>query len=391
MNNSKDVVFYAAGDIAPWRDDPVTIFRHVKPVLKQGDIAFCQLEACISDRGVRTPQATAVLDENNKPFTHQDVRYGSAIKDAGFDVVSFASNHCLDLGYDALFDTINAVKKQGMHMVGVGATLEEARKPAIVERKNTTIAFLAYNSILPTNYWALPNRPGCVPLRATTVYEPVEPAQPGRPSRVSTYPHRGDLQSMVDDIEKAKTKADLVIVSQHCGIHFVPAVLADYQKDLAHAAIDAGADLVLQHHSHILKGIEVYKGKVIFYSLANFAIELPVPKETNRTPPNLEEVSKWEKYPEYLPHVKWDPLCPTFPFHPEARKTLMVKCIIANKQMQKVAFLPVYINNQAEPEVLNPKDPKFGEIVKYMEAITISQGLKTEYSVEGDEVVIKKG
>jgi hypothetical protein len=66
MNKTEDMVFYAAGDIAPWRDDPATIFRHVKPVLKQGDLAFCQLEACISDRGVRTPQATAVFDENTR-------------------------------------------------------------------------------------------------------------------------------------------------------------------------------------------------------------------------------------------------------------------------------------------------------------------------------------
>jgi poly-gamma-glutamate capsule biosynthesis protein CapA/YwtB (metallophosphatase superfamily) len=390
MNKTEDVVFYAAGDIAPWREDPVTIFRHVKPVLKQGDLAFCQLEACISDRGERTPQATAIFDENNKPFVHQDVRYGPAIKDAGFDVVSFASNHCLDLGYDAFFDTINAVKELGMRIIGVGANLEEARKPAILERNNTTIAFLAYNSILPTNYWALHNRPGCAPLRATTVYEPVEPAQPGRPSRVSTYPHRGDLQTMLEDVEKAKTKADLVIVSQHCGIHFVPAVLADYQKDLAHAAIDTGADLVLQHHAHILKGIEVYKGKVIFYSLGNFALELPAPRGSHRRPPHLEEIAQWETHPEYLPHAKWDPLCPTFPFHPEARKTLMVKCIIADKQIKRVSFLPIYLNNQAEPEVLNPQDPKFGEIITYMEEITRSQGLKTQYSVEDDEVVIKK-
>jgi poly-gamma-glutamate capsule biosynthesis protein CapA/YwtB (metallophosphatase superfamily) len=390
MNKSEDVVFYAAGDIAPWRDDPVTIFRHVKPVLQEGDLAFCQLEASVSDRGVRTPQATAIFDGNNKPFTHQDVRYAPAIKDAGFDVVSFAGNHCLDLGYDALFDTIGAIKKLGMHIIGVGANLEEARKPAILERKDARVAFLAYNSILPTNYWALSNRPGCAPLRATTVYEPVEPAQPGRPGRVSTYPHRGDLQAMIDDVEGTKAKADLVIVSQHCGIHFVPAVLADYQKDLAHAAIDAGADLVLQHHSHILKGIEVYKGKVIFYSLANFAIELPVPRDVNKVPPSLADAAKWETHPEYLPHVMWDPLCPTFPFHPEARKTLMVKCVIANKQIKRVSFLPVYINNKAEPEVLNPQDPMFGEIVAYMENITGSQGLKTRYTVEGNEVVIKK-
>jgi poly-gamma-glutamate synthesis protein (capsule biosynthesis protein) len=195
---------------------------------------------------------------------------------------------------------------------------------------------------------------------------------------------------MVDDVEKARTKADLVIVSQHCGIHFIPAVLADYQKDIAHAAIDAGADLVLQHHSHILKGVEVYKGKVIFYSLGNFALELPVPKDPQRKPAHLEEIARWEKHPEYLPHVKWDPLCPMFPFHPEARKTLMVKSVIADKQLQRVSFLPVYINNQAEPEIVDPHDPRFEEILRYMEEITQSQSLNTKYSVEGDEVVVRK-
>ncbi len=389
MSKSKETVLYAAGDIAPWRDNTETIFRHVKPVLQQGDIAFCQLEANVSDRGVRTPQATAVMDENNKPFTHQDPTLAQAIKNAGFHVVSFASNHCLDLGYEAFFDTIKALKEQGMDMIGVGANLDEARKPAIVERNNTKIAFLAYNSILPTNYWALPNRPGCAPLRATTVYESVEPTQPGRPSRVSTYSHRGDLQAMMEDVEKARTKADLVVVSQHCGIHFIPAVLADYQKEIARAAIDAGADLVLQHHSHILKGIDVYKGKVIFYSLGNFALELPVPKDPARKPPHLDEIARWEKYPEYLPHATWDPLCPTFPFHPEARKTLMVKCVITDRQIKKISFLPVYINNQAEPEVLDRNDPMFEEILRYMEEITRNQGLKTKYSTEGTEVVVK--
>ncbi len=390
MDKTGDIIFYAAGDIAPWRDDAYSIFRHIKPVLTKGDIAFCQLECGISDRGIRTPQATVILDENNNPIIHQDPRLAHALKDAGFHVVSFASNHCLDLGYDTFFDTINAVKGQGMDMIGVGATLEEARKPAVLKREDTGIAFLAYNSILPTNYWALPRRPGCNPLRATTIYEALEPAQPGRPCRVSTYPHRGDLQSMIDDITQAREKADLVIVSQHCGIHFVPAELADYQKDIAHAAIDAGADLVVQHHSHILKGTEVYKGKVIFYSLGNFALELPAPKDTRKAPPSLAEVANWERYPEYLPHAKWDPTCPTFPFHPEARKTLMVKCIIADRKLRRVSFLPVYINNQAEPEIVDPDNPLFEEIRRYMEEISKNQGLSSQYSAEDGEVVIWK-
>jgi poly-gamma-glutamate capsule biosynthesis protein CapA/YwtB (metallophosphatase superfamily) len=387
-NSDKNIIFYAAGDIAPWREDVNTIFQHVRPVLKRGDLAFCQLESFISNRGIPMPQVNPVAQKEGKPFMHQDAQLAKAIRNAGFDVVSFASNHCLDLGYDAFFDTIEAVLKEGMYMIGVGANITEARKPAIVKRKGAKIAFLAYNSILPSGYWAIPTKPGCAPLRGITVYEPLEPAQPGRPARVMTYPHRADLQAMIDDIEKVKSQADIVIVSQHCGIHFVPALLADYQKDIAHAAIDSGADLVLQHHAHILKGIEVYKGKAIFYSLCNFALELPIRKESQGRPPGLEELVRWEMYPDYLPFAKYDPSCPTFPFHPEARQSLMVKCIITNKKIRRVSFLPVYLNNQAEPEIQKRGDAKFAEIVNYMEEISRNQKLTTEYRVRGDEVVI---
>jgi poly-gamma-glutamate capsule biosynthesis protein CapA/YwtB (metallophosphatase superfamily) len=387
-NSDNSISFYAAGDIAPWREDDNTIFRHVKPVIEKGDLAFCQLESSITNRGIQLPHINPVMRIEGKPFMHRDTNLAKAIKNAGFTVVSFAGNHCLDLGYDAFFDTIDAVKKEGMYIIGVGATIEEARTPAIVERKGTKIAFLAYNSILHEGYWATPAKPGCAPLRGITVYEPLEPSQPGRPSKVITYPHRGDLQEMVADIEKAKKQADIVIVSQHCGIHFVPAQIADYQKDLAHVAIDSGADLVLQHHSHILKGMEVYKGKAIFYSLCNFALELPFNKSFQGKPPNLEEVAKWEKYPDYLPWAKYDPSCPTFPFHPEARLTLMVKCIMSGKKIQKVSFLPVYLNSEAAPEIQKKGDKMFDTIIKYIEDISRDQKLTTKYTVSGDEVIL---
>ena len=70
-----------------------------------------------------------------------------SVKDAGFHVVSFASNHCMDWGPDAFFDTIEALKEQGLFVIGVGKNIEEARKPAIIECKGTRVAFLAYNSI----------------------------------------------------------------------------------------------------------------------------------------------------------------------------------------------------------------------------------------------------
>ena len=118
-----------------------------------------------------------------------------------------------------------------------------------------------------------------------------------------------------------------------------PAVIADYQTDIAHAAVDAGADLVLQHHSHILKGIEVYGGKVIFYGLGNFAIEVHFMTKEWAENPQIKTVRKtlnpdWNPpYPDY----------PSFPFPPDSRKTILVKCTINNKKISRVSFLPVII------------------------------------------------
>ena len=82
--------------------------------------------------------------------------------------------------------------------------------------------------------------------------------------------------------KNAKEQADVVVMSIHWGIHHIPKVIAMYQPKVAHAAIDAGADLILGHHPHVLKGIEVYKGKVCFYSLGNFVLSSASSAEVER-------------------------------------------------------------------------------------------------------------
>jgi len=268
-------------------------------------------------------------------------------------------------------------------VIGVGKNIAEARRPAIINCRDTRVAFLAYNSILPQAYWATADRPGCAPLRAFTVYEQVEHDQPGTPCRIHTYPHRDDQAAMVADIKQAKSQADVVIVSMHWGIHFVPAVLADYQRDMAHIAIDTGADLILGHHAHILKGIEVYAGKVIFYSLGNFALDLRAPKE-------LLESETHQEINQLNPDWKPDPEYPTYYMPKDSRKTIIAKCTIADKQIKQVSFLPTYINKQSQPEVLAPDDRRFGEVIGYIEEISADQGLEVNFTVQGDEVIIRQ-
>jgi poly-gamma-glutamate capsule biosynthesis protein CapA/YwtB (metallophosphatase superfamily) len=367
------IILYCAGDVGPNRDDPDSMFRNVASLLKRGDIGLCQLEVNFSTRGTPLPQARLPM--------RADPAGARAIRDAGFHVVSFASNHCMDWGRDAFFDTIDALAKEKLAVIGVGSTLEEARKPVILECKGTRIAFLAYNSVLPMAYWAEEGRPGCVPLRAFTIYEQIEHDQPGTPCRVHTFPHKADLAAMVDDIRKAKSQADLVIVSTHWGVHFIPAVIADYEKEIAHMAVDAGADLIVGHHPHILKGIEVYKGKIIFHSLGNFALELPFQFDKK-----LRETARHKEIQNLNPQWEADP---EYPMPPDTRKTILVKCVLSEKTIEKVSFLPAYLTTMAEPELLPSGDKRFEEVIKYIEEITRSQGFDTQFMLDGNEVIVQ--
>lgn len=158
--------------------------------------------------------------------------------------------------------------------VGTGADIAAARAPVLVRRGDLTIALLSVNSIRPMGYWADERRPGCAPLRGHTLYEQIEHDQPGTPARIHTWPYAEDLGALLASIRDVQARADIVVLSHHAGIHFVLAVIPDYQREVARRAIDAGADIVLGHHAHILTGAKIYRGKPILYSLAIFAIDL---------------------------------------------------------------------------------------------------------------------
>lgn len=372
---TKDIIVYAAGDVGPNRPDASSMFQNVTARIRQADIAFCQLETNFSTRGTPLPQARLPM--------RADPQGARSLKEAGFQVVSFASNHCMDWGREAFFDTLDALKKEHLAVVGAGANLQEARKTVVRECRGQKIAFLAYNSILPHGYWAEENRPGCVPLRAWTLYEQIEHDQPGTPARIHTFPHKEDAALMIADIRKAKTEADVVIVSMHWGIHFIPAQIADYERKLGHAAIDAGADLIVGHHPHILKGIEVYKGRVIFHSLSNFALELPFAfaqgdlwsTRTHKEIMNLNP--NWGKDREY-------------PMPPDTMKSVIAKCVIFDKRIKSVSLLPVHLSRTAEPEILRKGDARFVEVMRYIEEVGKAAGVETSFTVKDDEIMIGK-
>ena len=145
--------------------------------LHGADIGFCQLETNLTTRGTRMPQARHAV--RGSPAI------APALKDAGLNVVSVAGNHCMDWGPDGFFDTLDNLQGHRADRSGGGANIVEARAPAIVEANGVRVAFLAYSSILPLNYWAEANRPGCPPMRAFTTTSRSSTTSRARP-RAST-------------------------------------------------------------------------------------------------------------------------------------------------------------------------------------------------------------
>ena len=200
-----------------------------------------------------------------------------------------------------------------------------------------------------------------------------------------SFPHPDDLEKMLNDIREAKKQADLVVVSMHWGIHFKEGVLAGYQKYYAHFAIDAGADLILGHHAHILKPIEMYKGKAIFYSLGNFAME--------EVTDMLRDVkAKGQDMKTSKSHTEMTAISDAFKttkrsFPMDSYLTMIAKWTIRDKKIDEVGYLPAYLPEDGAPYVVGPSDPKFQEINDYMVRITENQKMDAGiYHVEDDWV-----
>ena len=362
--------FIAVGDIAPDREKPSTIFEHVRDHIRTADLGYCQLEVNLTTRGQRVPQARHTV--RGRP----DI--ADALVDCGLDIVSFAGNHTMDWGAEGMLDTLANLERAGAHHMGAGANISLARAPIILERGGVKVGFLAVNSILPQNYWADDDKPGCAPMRGHTVYEQVEHDQPGTPARVHTFPHIGDLEALTASIRSLKERVDVVILSHHAGIHFVPAVIPDYQRIVGRATIEAGADMVLGCHAHILKGMEFHQGKPIVHSLANFALDLWMTPE--------HAASRGFREIQVL-SPGWEPdFTSSYNFPPDSRMSIAVEATLTSGGVKDFSLLPVWIGADSAPRFLKSAEPEFEKVLSYLRTITAAADLATRYEVLDDTI-----
>lgn len=220
--------------------DPAGPFAGVSDVITAHDLAIANLECVIAASGVAEPKAYTFLAP---PLAAE------GLAGAGFDLVSLANNHAMDYGAAATLESIAHLVAADVATVGAGADDVAAAAPVFLESHGLQFAFLAFNdvSVEPGNggWTAGPGKPGM------TWWDPfLSPAA----------------------IAAAKAQADVVVVQVHFGQEYAPSP-SGRQREIARAAIDAGATIVAGTHPHVLQEVEEYGGGLIAYSLGNFVFD----------------------------------------------------------------------------------------------------------------------
>jgi len=318
---SEEVSLFAVGDISYSRgverivkkqNDINYPFLKIRDYLKSADLVFGNLETSIT-QGPEISDFEMIFRSN--PGTEQ------ALKQAGFSILSLANNHTPNFEEKGLKDTFNFLKNAGIKYVGAGQNEQEAYRPVYIEYKGIKFAFLAYNDsdVVPVYYEASTNRAGTAFMR---------------------------IDKMIEAIKDAKQKADFAIISMHAGIEYARKP-NNSQINFAHAAIDAGADLVIGHHPHVVQTLEKYKGKYIFYSLGNFVFDQPQSEET--------------------------------------KEGLAIKIYFAKNGINKISLLPVVMENLAQPEMANKSRAD-----KILQRLDFSLANQSVYSWSNDDNNFKK-
>lgn len=293
-------------------------FLKIADYLNEADIVFGNLESVISDKGSKVGSTYSFRAD---PETIKGLTF------AGFDVVSVANNHIFDYGRAAMEDSFSRLKEAGIAFVGGGFNEKEAYAPVIKEINGIKIAFLAYTNLGSPNWAAKEENPGIAWL---------------------------EKDRMERDIETAKNQTDLVIVSFHYGNEYQPAANS-FQISISQAAIDAGADLVIGHHPHVVQPVRKYNQGYIAYSLGNFIFDQDFSEET--------------------------------------MKGLILKVIAQEGEIKDVSPVEIEINQYFQPEIPSTNEPESEPqeevvevsptIVKHFSGNDPNQSVNCVYSVSG--------
>lgn len=363
----KSVRLSAVGDVAPIIAlNPTGRHAQIWQRLAKADLSMINLEVPLT---FRTHGAYKAFNVRAEP------EVAKSLKRLGVDVATIANNHTVDFGPAGLLDTIGALQDASIACVGGGSTLEEALHIHTDTYGGLKIGILGLCSALPTGYAASHGTPGIAPLRVDTRFfiDYVTLSEcPGMSPWVETSVVQADLDRVCALISKARQDLDCLIVQIHWGVPhgWAPTYrgpLADYQRPVGHALIDAGVDLVIGHHPHVFHGVEKYRNGIIAYSLGHFLFHV------------FGSIAKLELTASYPPYAT-EALRTG-----EGKDALLLEADITKHGIREVRFIPVRLDDRFEPGALEGPDAN----IVLERLINYSRPLDTQLEIVGAEAVLR--
>jgi poly-gamma-glutamate synthesis protein (capsule biosynthesis protein) len=341
------IVLGLVGETNVNRPNPESAFDDVKTLLAKADVLVGHLESPVIDTPSTNDDMPDLPFKRGWNFSTPDSL--QAWKSAGFDAVGVASN--VSGNAESIVCTAEELDRIGLPHAGIGKNKTEARKPALFEKNGVKFGVLSYTSVFyPMFVPALAARPGAATVKAVSaiVPSPRNVEMPGVQPTVTTWLDPEEKAEMLHDVKQLRATVDYVILSCHWGVSDAENTL-EYQKEFAHAAIDAGADVIIGHHPHRPQGVEVYKGKPVFYSMGNFAFDWWFLKERNK-----------EGFAAFV--------------------------TLDGGRVEKVSFVPC---SRRSDNQIAPADFASAEGSAIIEAVKkLSDPMGTEVQIEGDEVIL---
>jgi hypothetical protein len=318
--------FIFTGDLVLDEPQPDHWLSGIAQITRAADITIGHLEVPHTRRGAEL--------KGDVPAPGADPEHLAALQRAGFDLVTLAGNHMADCGAEGIADTRDELTRLGIGCCGAGADLAAATAPAGLTLDGRRIGVLSYNCVGPA------------PAADLREAEP------------------GSLAAMHGQIAAARREYDFLIVSLHKGIVHTPAKLAPYERPIAQAAIDAGADVVLGHHAHLIRGIEFYRNKPIFHGLGNGCVV------TRALSPGQEHPARaaWAQKRKQLFGFEPDPAYWLAPFHPDATNAMLGSLRLHADGRCEVGFVPVRVEAPGRPVLALGADAD--AVVAYVRKIT---------------------
>lgn len=227
------------------------VFQGYEKYLKSSDIVFGNLETALSNNG------QPVIDKEHT--FRSSPKLAPFMKKYNFTAMSIANNHALDYGRAAFVESMKVLKENGISYGGGGHNKKEASDGVIIEKKGLKIGFIAFSSVIPSVDWYAGDK---------------------RPGIIGAYKvHEAAILKAVNNLD---SKCDVLVVSIHWGKEGTTTV-RERESELAYKLVDAGADVIMGHHPHVVQSFELYKDKLILYSLGNFIFTTSYSEISNKT------------------------------------------------------------------------------------------------------------